>query len=39
NDSGQVVGRSMFDESNAFHAYLYNTTEGMLDLNNLIPME
>ena len=37
NDSGQVVGRSNIAGDSAIHAFLYDGTEGMLNLNDLIP--
>ena len=39
NDNGQIVGSSVIegdDENPVYHAFLYNSTEGMLDLNDLI---
>ena len=39
NDSGQVVGISYFDEGLKRHAFLYDESMGMVDLNNLIPSD
>ena len=39
NDNGQIVGTSEIDghdEDPVYHAFLYNSKEGMLDLNDLI---
>jgi probable HAF family extracellular repeat protein len=40
NNKGEVVGRSFTAVgSNAYSAFLYNEIEGMLNLNNLIPLD
>lgn len=36
NDSGQVVGYSTVLEESGYHAFLYETTNGMQDLNDLV---
>ena len=38
NDSGQVVGYSLLSDG-AQHAFLYDSTKGMKDLNDLIPAD
>ena len=39
NDSGQVVGYSYLAGDQNYHAFLYNSTNGMKDLNDLIPAD
>lgn len=39
NSSGAVVGYSYLSDNSTLHAFLFATTPGMLDLNNLLPPE